>query len=171
MECLESATIYSLVNEPPQDTRVSSLTGGGETANFLAEKIDKQTKELILTNYVSPLFSPSHEWALNCKRLPHLFATFEAEVFKALATLGFRVVNEAGVRFSYGDAIVKLLTEFNPDYKVCTSVQRSSLKQMSFPFLFVSILCSFAWSASWRKPLEQPGYRGIPTEDSRWGQF
>ena len=143
-KCLENATVFSVMNIPAKGTPASELTASKEknaTDHFIEEEIDEATKENVRSRYVAPLFEEAAKsLGLKVKRLPSLIGAFELEVIKSYTALGFKVDNESEVRFSIGDPLVKLLTDFNPQYKVCTSVQSFFLlTNVSFPFLFVSM--------------------------------
>lgn len=126
---LERAKFFDFVKFPDTPISVSQLVArvdGDAESHFEAQWIDGKTKKQLRKMYIEPLFDTAIK-RFQTKSLQLILTEFQYDMLKNLTTLDGESANEAEVRFSLGDPLVRLLMEFDAEFKVCTFVQSSSL--------------------------------------------
>ncbi len=123
VQSLEEAKLYELKESPRGLICASSLTAilydkGPE--HFLVTKIDEDMMEKLKSQYVNGLCHGAEE-RMKGKYLEVILAAFQLDLAKSRNALA---ESEAKVRFSLVDPLVRLLSDFDCQCKVCTMLKR-----------------------------------------------
>ena len=106
---------------PPKDKISASQLTASETkdpsCHFFVQKISKEMKWELATSYMDKLFDKAVA-RMERVNLRLLLAMFDVDIVRNCTTLVNCLENEAEVRLTIGDPLVRLFREFNRHFKM-----------------------------------------------------